>query len=291
MRTYLECIPCFFKQALEASKLSKADETTQKKVLDELSRLIPEIGLNSTPPEIGRIIYQLVGRITGEKDPFKEIKKKSNKQSLELYPDLKAKIETSNDRLLSAVRLAIAGNVIDYGVQNHFVIEEEIENCLQRDFAIFDYGDFKEALDKTDRILYLADNAGEVVFDKILIEEIRKLDSPRGRQIFYVVRDRPVINDALVEDAHACGIKKVAEVVSSGSDAPGTILELCSQEFLKLYEQAKMVISKGQGNFEALSEQDKPIFFLLKAKCSVIAKDIGCRMGDVILKSSTKRKG
>jgi len=264
---------------------------TQKKVLDELSRLIPKIGLNSTPPEIGRIIYQLVSKITGEKDPFKEIKQKSNKQSLELYPDLKAKIETSNDRLLTAVRLAIAGNVIDYGVQNHFVIEEEIENCLQRDFAIFDYGDFKEALDKTDRILYLADNAGEVVFDKILIEEIRKLDSPRGRQIFYVVRDRPVINDALVEDAHACGIKKVAEVVSSGSDAPGTILELCSQEFLKLYEQARMIISKGQGNFEALSDEDKPIFFLLKAKCSVIAKDIGCRTGDVILKSNTKRKG
>lgn len=291
MKTYLECIPCFFRQALEASKLSKADETTQKKVLDELSRLIPEIGLNSTPPEMGRIIYQLVGRITGEKDPFKEIKQKSNKQSLELYPDLKTKIETSNDRLLSAVRLAIAGNVIDYGVQNHFVIEEEIENCLQRDFAIFDYEDFKEALDKTDRILYLADNAGEVVFDKILIEEIRKLDSPRGRQIFYVVRDRPVINDALVEDAHACSIEEVAEVVSSGSDAPGTILELCSQEFLKLYEQARMIISKGQGNFEALSDEDKPIFFLLKAKCSVIAKDIGCRMGDVILKSSTKRKG
>lgn len=290
MKTYLECIPCFFRQALEASKLSKADKTTQKKVLDELSRLIPEIGLNSTPPEMGRIIYQLVGRITGEKDPFKEIKEKSNKQSLELYPHLKAKIETSNDRLLTAVRLAIAGNVIDYGVTNHFVIEEEIENCLKGDFAIFDYGDFKEALDEADRILYLADNAGEVVFDKILIEEIRKLDSPQGRQIFYVVRDKPVINDALVEDARACSIEEVAKIVSSGSDAPGTILGLCSQEFLKLYEHAKMVISKGQGNFEALSEQDKPIFFLLKAKCSVIAKDIGCRMGDVILKSSTKRK-
>lgn len=290
MRTYLECIPCFFKQALEASKLSKADQTTQKRVLDELSRLIPGIRLNSTPPEMGRIIYQLVSKITGERDPFKEIKQKSNKQSLKLYPDLKTKIESSNDRLLTAVRLAIAGNVIDYGAQNNFVIEEEIKNCLRGDFAIFDYGDFRETLDKADQILYLADNAGEVVFDKILIEEIRKLDPLRRRQIFYVVRDRPIINDALIEDARACGIEEVAEVVSSGSDAPGTILELCSQEFLKLYEQAKMVISKGQGNFEALSEEDKPIFFLLKAKCSVIAKDIGCRRGDVILKSSTNKE-
>jgi len=290
MRTYLECIPCFFKQALEASKLAGANETTQKKVLDKLSRLIPEIGLNSTPPEMGRIIYQLVSKITGERDPFKEIKQKSNKQSLKLYPDLKTKIESSNDRLLTAVRLAIAGNVIDYGAQNNFVIEEEIKNCLRGDFAIFDYGNFRETLDKADQILYLADNAGEVVFDKILIEEIRRLDPLRRRQIFYVVRDRPIINDALIEDARACGIEEVAEVVSSGSDAPGTILELCSQEFLKLYEQAKMVISKGQGNFEALSEEDKPIFFLLKAKCSVIAKDIGCRLGDVILKSSTKKK-
>ncbi|MDH5661935.1 MAG: ARMT1-like domain-containing protein [Elusimicrobiota bacterium] len=290
MRTYLECIPCFFKQALEASKLSKADKATQKKVLDELSRLIPEIGLNSTPPEMGRVIYQLVSKVTGERDLFKEIKQKSNKYSLKLYSDLKAKIESSNDRLLTAVRLAIAGNVIDYGAQNNFVIEEEIENCLRGDFAIFDYIDFKEALNETDQILYLADNAGEVVFDKVLIEEIRKLDPLGGKQFFYVVRDKPVINDALVEDARACGIDEVAEVVSSGSDAPGTILELCSQEFLKLYEQAKMIISKGQGNFEAISEEDRPIFFLLKAKCPVIAKDIGCRTGDVILKSSTKRK-
>lgn len=290
MKTYLECIPCFFKQALEASRLSGADETTQKEVLDKLSRLVPEIRLSSTPPEMGRIIYRLVSKITGERDPFKEIKQKSNKQSLKLYPELKAKIESSNDRLLSAVRLAIAGNIIDYGVTNHFVIEEEIENCLRRNFAIFDYGDFKETLDKADGILYLADNAGEVIFDKVLIEEIKKLDAPRGRQIFYVVRDKPVINDALVEDARACGIEEVAEIVSSGADAPGTILELCSQEFLKLYEQARMIISKGQGNFEALSDEDKPIFFLLKAKCPVIAKDIGCSFGDMILKCNTKNR-
>ena len=290
MKTYLECIPCFFKQALEVSKLSGANETIQKEVLDKLSRLIPEIRLSSTPPEMGRVIYRLVSKITGTRDPFREIKKKSNKQALELYPELRAKIETSNDRLLTAVRLAIAGNVIDYGAQNNFIIEEEIENCLNRDFAIFDYGDFRETLDKADQILYLADNAGEVVFDKVLIEEIKKLDASRKRKIFYVVRDKPVINDALVEDAHACGIDDVAEVLSCGSDAPGTILDLCSQEFLRLYENAGMVISKGQGNFEALSEEDKPIFFLLKAKCTVIAKDIGCSFGDMILKCNIKRK-
>lgn len=290
MKTYLECIPCFFKQALEASKLAGADETMQKDVLNKLSRLIPEIHLSSTPPEMGRVIYRLVSKITGERDPFKEIKQKSNKQSLELYPELKAKIESSNDRLLTAVRLAIAGNVIDYGAGNNFVIEKEIENCLKGDFAIFDYGDFKETLDEAGRILYLADNAGEVVFDKVLIEEIKKLDASRGRQIFYVVRDKPVINDALVEDARVCGIENVAEVVSSGSDAPGIILDLCSQEFLSLYENAGMVISKGQGNFEALSEETKPIFFLLKAKCAVIAKDIGCSFGDMILKHNVRKK-
>lgn len=290
MKTYLECIPCFFKQALEASRLSGADETIQKEVLDKLSKLIPEIHLSSTPPEMGRIIYRLVNKITERRDPFKEIKEKDNRQALKLYPDLKAKIESSNDRLLTAVRLAIAGNIIDYGVPNHFAIEEEIENCLKRDFAIFDYRDFKEALDEADGIVYLADNAGEVVFDKVLIEEIKKLDASRKRKIFYVVRDKPVINDALVEDARACGIEEVAEVVSSGSDAPGTVLDLCSQEFLKLYEQAKMIISKGQGNFEALSDEDKPIFFLLKAKCPVIAKDIGCSFGDMILKCNTKKR-
>ena len=284
MKTRPGCIPCFFKQAFEAARLAGADEITQKKVLDELARSLADFSFSNCPSQMGRTIYALVRKITGNDDPFKEIKDKSNRFALALYPDLKKKIEDSDDRLLTAVELAIAGNIIDYGVKNYLEVEKEIEEFLNQDFNInsknnkirFDYQDFKHALDRTDSILYLADNAGEVVFDRLLIEEMHK-------KVIYAVKEKPIINDALIEDAYACGIQKIARVISSGSDAPGTILDICSEEFLKIYNQAELIISKGQGNFEALNNQTRPIFFLFKVKCPVLAQEINCEMGSTAL--------
>jgi len=279
MRTYLDCIPCFFVQALKAARIAGADENMQKKILDEVSKLVPDFPLESTPPEMGRIVYQLVSKLTGNEDPFREIKKSSNQLILNLYPKLKMMVKNSEDRLLTAIKLATAGNIIDYGAPASFEIEEEVANCLKSNFAVFDYLEFKQALDNTKSVLYLGDNAGEIVFDKLLIEEL-------GKNIIYVVKDKPIINDALIEDARDCGIDKIARVISSGSDAPGTVLNLCSREFLEIYHEAPLIISKGQGNFETLSEEKAPIFYLLKVKCPVIAKDIGCKVNDMILKSN-----
>ncbi|MBU1147435.1 MAG: DUF89 family protein [Candidatus Omnitrophica bacterium] len=289
MNTYLDCIPCFFKQALEASRIAGASQKTQKKIFDRLSEILSGISLNSSPPEMGRVIYGLVREITHKKDPYKKIKDKSNKFALKLYDRLKQKITCSNDRLLTAVELAIAGNIIDYGVKNSLDVNKELNRILNEEKKIlkkenktlFDFRHFKQALNKAENILYLADNAGETVFDRLLIEEIKKID--RDKKVIYAVKERPVINDALVEDAYKCGINKIAKVISCGSDAPGTVLSLCSKEFLKVYKEADMVISKGQGNFEALSREKRPIFFLFMAKCPVVAKDIGSNLGDVIL--------
>ena len=282
MRTHLDCIPCFFKQALKAARLAGANEDTQKRILDNLAAEIPNFPLSSSPPEMGGIVYRLVREITGEEDPFKEVKDEYNKIALNSYPDLKNKVIHSGDRLLAAIRLAIAGNVIDLGADNPFDLEKEIEDVFKKDFAIFDYQEFKEALKSTKQILYLADNAGEVVFDRILIEELNK-------EVTYVVRDKPVINDALIEDAKFCGIDKMAKIISNGSDVPGTVLSLCSRDFLDLYEKAKLIISKGQGNFEGLAGSDNaPIFFLFKVKCPVIGNDVGCNDGDIVLKYNCK---
>ena len=289
MRTYLDCIPCFYRQALDAARIAGADEIVQKKIIDELSKLIPDFPLEASPPEMGRTVYALVREIIGVKDPFKEIKESSNKMALSLYPELKQEINNSEDRLLTAVKLSIAGNVIDYGVKNSLNVEEEINKIFNKDFKInnknnktvFRYQEFKEILSKVNHIIYLADNAGEVVFDRLLIEE---LTEKLGKQVIYVVRGKPIINDALIEDAIFCGINKVAKITSSGSDAPGTILKYCSPEFIELFRKAELIISKGQGNYESLSEEDEPIFFLFKAKCPVIAKDIGCKVGDMVLK-------
>jgi uncharacterized protein with ATP-grasp and redox domains len=240
--------------------------------------MLRDIPLESSPPETGMLIYEKVRQITGVFDPYKALKRASTEKALALYPALKNKVEKSNDKLLTAIRIAIAGNVIDFGVNRNFNIEEEIDIVLQKDFAIFDYDKFKAHLDKTDEILYIGDNAGESVFDRILIEEMKK-------PVIYVVRAIPAINDVTYEDAIEAGIDKVATILSSGTSAPGTVLETCNAEFKKIYKNSKLVISKGQGNYEGLSDEKEPIiFFLLKAKCWVIANDIDVNEGDIILK-------
>ena len=288
MKTYLDCIPCFYRQALDAARITGTDEIKQKQIVDKISQLIPDFPLEASPPEMGREIYSLVGKISGVKDPFKEIKENSNKFALKLYPELKQEINNSEDRLLAAVRLSIFGNIIDYGAKNSLDVPKEIDYLFQGNFIInnennsttFKYKQFKKALNKVNSIIYLADNAGEVVFDRLLIEE---LVEELGKQVIYAVRGKPIINDALIEDAIFCGINKVAKIISSGSDAPGTLLKYCSPEFIRLYQNAELIISKGQGNYESLSEEDKSIFFLFKAKCPVIAEDVGCNVGDMVL--------
>ncbi|MHC1600385.1 MAG: damage-control phosphatase ARMT1 family protein [Candidatus Methanospirareceae archaeon] len=277
MRTYLDCIPCFVGQALRAGRIATDDEKKLKRILDEVGMMLRDIPLDNTPPETGMLIYDKVREITGEFDPYKRIKTESTKEALALYPALKKKVEQSNDKLLTAIRIAIAGNVIDFGPNKNFDIKEEIDDVLKKDFAIFDYDKFKENLDRTAEILYLGDNAGEAVFDRILIEELKK-------PVTYVVRAVPVINDVTSEDALQAGIDKVATVVSSGTSAPGTILKTCNAEFKEVYNHSNFIISKGQGNYEGLSDERRPIFFLLKVKCHVIAHDIGVNVGDIVLK-------
>lgn len=277
MKTYLDCLPCFLDQALRAGRIATGDEKKIKTLLNEVGMMLRNIPLESTPPETGRLIYRKIREITGNFDPYKEIKGESTRKALELYPSLKKKVEMSHNQLRTAIRIAIAGNVIDFGVNKDFDIEEEIDETLKKDFAILDYNKFKDCLDEAGDVLYIGDNAGECVFDRILIEVMKK-------PVTYVVRDVPVINDATYDDAVQAGIDKVATILSSGTDAPGTILKTCSSEFRELYSNSKFIISKGQGNYEALSSEKQPIFFLLKAKCQIIANDIGVKEGDIILK-------
>ncbi|MCF7895349.1 MAG: ARMT1-like domain-containing protein [Candidatus Omnitrophica bacterium] len=290
MKTYLDCIPCFFKQALDAARLAKASEKIQKKVLISLAEELEHFSLDSCPPQMGKFIYNKVREITQEKDPYKKIKEKSNKLALSFYPKLKEKVKKAKDPLLFSLELAIAGNIIDYGVKHSLDVDREIDNILAKEEqairhepkTIFNYPEFKKELCKSKTILYLADNAGEVVFDRILIEEIKK--SYPDKKILYAVKEKPIINDALAKDAYFCGIDKQAKIISSGSDVPGTIFSFCSKYFLDIFKNSDMVISKGQGNFESLSkETSRDVFFLFMVKCPVVAKDINCQLKDIIL--------
>jgi len=278
MTTYLDCIPCFLQQALRAGRAATNDEKQIKLLLDEVGGMIRDIPMLATPPETGDMIYRKVSQITGVADPYFETKKSSIKEALALYPKLKAKIEQSSDKLLTAIKLAIAGNIIDLGVGIKYNLSHDIETILHQEIAISHYATFTTELQKARNILYLGDNAGESVFDRLLIEQL-------NRPVTYVVRNKAVINDVTFDDAIDSGLDKVAKIISSGSSAPGTILSRCSPAFRAYHNKADMIISKGQGNYEGLSETKRPVFFLLKAKCPVIARNLKVKKGDIILKS------
>ena len=277
MKTYLDCIPCFMEQALRAGRIATSDEKIIKELLDRIGSMIKDFPLENTPPETGIIIYNMVREITGVSDPYAEIKKKNIQESLELYPEMKEIVHRSEDKLLTAIKLSVAGNVIDLGVGKKYNLISEVKNILKQNFAISHFSQFTTCLDKARSILYLGDNAGESVFDKLLIEELQ-------RPVTYVVREVPIINDVTTKDAIDSGLEEVAEIISSGSSAPATILALCNKAFIEKFNASDMVISKGQGNYEGLSGVDRTVFFLLKAKCHVIANDIGVKEDDIVLK-------
>ncbi len=279
MKTYLDCFPCFLKQALNAGRIATDDETVIKELLNSVGEKLREIPAHATPPETGDMIYRMLREHTGKQDPFLEIKERNIREALDLLPSLREKIRTSSDPLLTAIRIAIAGNVMDMGVGRKYQIKNDLEEILEQEFGIFDYETFKASLEQAESVLYLGDNAGESVFDRILI---RALNKP----VVYAVREVPVINDVTMKDALASGLEQDAVLISNGSSAPGTILSSCSPEFRKRFEQADMIISKGQGNYEGLSGSDRTVFFLLKAKCRVISRDLGVQLNDIILKKS-----
>ncbi|MDY0360759.1 MAG: ARMT1-like domain-containing protein [Desulforegulaceae bacterium] len=277
MKTFLDCIPCLMKQALRAGKQTGADEKTLKKILDETGSLIKDIPLENTPVETAAHIYKIVSRLTGVKDPYKKIKNENILQAKKLLPELEQKINLAENPLLCAIRISIAGNVIDLGVDKKFNIAKDLDKILYQDFGIFDYDKFKHKLSNSNTVLFVGDNCGESVFDTLLIKQLKK-------KVYYAVREIPVINDVTYDDAINSGLNEISEIISSGVDSPGAVLSRANNEFKNLFDKADIVISKGQGNYEGLSLEKRDIFFLLKAKCHVIAEDIGVKEDDIILK-------
>lgn len=281
MRTYLDCMPCFLRQALEAARAATDDENVHRRVLNSVAAMIPRLSLDVTPPEIAQRTYRLVYQIIGNSDPYREAKRIANQTALALYPRLKEAVVASDDSLLTACKLAIAGNSIDLAPPSGQIhLDSIVESALNTPLAIDNYHEFRESIDNSARILYLGDNAGEIVFDRVLIEELKEM---KELEITFVVRERPIINDATRRDALFVGLDRVAAIVSSGSDAPATILSQCSLEMLDLYHSADTIVAKGQGNYESLSGEQANIFFMLKAKCPVIAGPLNVNVGDAIL--------
>lgn len=275
MKTYLDCYPCFIRQALDAARYCDVDERLQKEILDRVLELLARENPASTPPEIGNQVHRIVQEVAGNSDPYRDIKEKSTSEALNLIPRWQAHLCESDNPLDTAIRLSVAGNIIDFGPSSAYNLEEIVDRVLEQPFAIDDQEPFREKLASVEHILFLADNAGETVLDRLLIEA---LDVP----VIYAVKGGPILNDATMDDAIGAGIDQVAEIVSTGADTIGTILDACSEEFINLYEGSGLVLAKGQANYETLSEMGSKIFFLLQTKCPVIARDVGVSMNSIV---------
>jgi uncharacterized protein with ATP-grasp and redox domains len=282
MKVNLDCIPCFQRQALQAVRFISDDEKLHEKVLREVAKKLLESNWDSTPPELAHQVHSVVRKITKENDPYKGVKRESNDLVLKMYPELKEMVKKSRDPLRTAVKLAIAGNIIDFAVPQEFNLEETIREVLKKRFAIDDYKKLKKKLKDAETLLFFVDNAGEIGLDKLLVETF--LETKKLEKIDFVVKGGPIINDATLEDAVYLGLDGLpnSEFLTISNGEAGTGPARSSQAVKKWIMEHDLVISKGQGNYEGLSEHHG-LFFMLMAKCPIIASDIGVNVGDIIL--------
>lgn len=280
MKTYYECIPCFINQALNFFK--DTDTTHHEKILKEVLHLLGDTDFTDSPPKISKSVLEIFERYYGEFDLYAEIKRESNLYIMGMYGELSRMVYDSSDPFDTAMRLAIAGNVIDFGANHKFTnetIHEDMKKVISSKGICAEF--LKSEVEKAKRILYIGDNAGEIVFDKLFIEQLPK------SKITFAVRGKAILNDVLMEDAQMVGLSDMVAVINNGSGLPGTVLNQCSSEFRDMFDKSDLIISKGQGNYETLSGTDKNIYFLLKVKCPVIARDIGCELNSFLVKKNS----
>ncbi len=285
MKTALECIPCFVRQAAEAVEMSAGDGLRKECLLRRLLRDIAAADWSVMPVTIAQRIQRRVREETGQADPYHLLKGRMNRIALDLLPALTDTARRQPDPREAVVRLAIAGNLLDAGSKTRLAPEDMSAHlhAIWDRLLVGSVADLFHAAQAARRILYLADNAGEIVFDRLLIETLPV------EKITVAVRGFPVINDATLEDAETAGILRLVPVISNGSDAPGTVVEECSEEFCACFNGADLIIAKGQGNYETLSNTDKNVFFLLTVKCPLIAADIGAPVGALVIKNARER--
>jgi uncharacterized protein with ATP-grasp and redox domains len=273
MRTSLDCLICFIRQARATGLLATGDQEQQRQLIDAAGSYLSTVDVRCSPPENAVGLYEMFSRELQVGDPFAQVKQESNEFALSLKDEMEERIKAATDPLLAAVRVAIGGNIIDYAAQHVFDAEKTMDNCLDQQFMLDDYPGLLKAISEAGvkaRLLYLCDNCGEIVFDGLLVQQLQQ----HGCRITAAVRERPIINDATMEDARLCGLDAICPVITNGTGCPGTPLEDCSEEFKRHFNAADIIISKGMGNYETLSEEQAPIFFLFTVKCAEVARHV-----------------
>ena len=278
MEVLLDCIPCMLRQALEASRLATDDIQKQDSIMDKTMKILLNYKSYRNSPDLAREIHQIIKSETGFYDPYSKIKEHDLKAAKNIYSYLKEFLQSKENSLYWALKIAATGNNIDAAIYGSMNLEKCIENELNKEFSICDIEILQSKLITATNMLIIGDNTGETLFDKVMIEKFS------GLTVSYAVRSEPIINDVTKEDAYASGLGEVSNIVSTGCNAPGAILEDCNDEFIDIYNKSDIIISKGQGNFEALSEERGNIFFLFKAKCPMISRKLNVNLNEYIFK-------
>ncbi|MCK5116810.1 MAG: DUF89 family protein [Candidatus Aegiribacteria sp.] len=280
MKAELQCLPCLVRQAREVAMISTDDLQLQKKTMRSCLKYMSETDLDQSPPEIAQGIGRIVKSMTGTEDPYREVKSLHTAAALKMLPEMEKIVTESHDPFVAGLRLAIAGNIIDLGAKEK-VSDEDIcsvlSEAMEQPLCGADPLQLKSEIDSAKSVLYLADNAGETVFDRIFLEQFI------SEKVTVAVRGAPAINDATLDDARDAGIHRVARLIDNGSGAPATVLSDCSGEFRRIFRKADVIIAKGQGNYESLSSSHANIYFLFRVKCNLVAEHSGFPMGSLVL--------
>ncbi|HHN81878.1 MAG TPA: DUF89 family protein [Methanomicrobia archaeon] len=276
----VECVPCLQRQAIEAMRMGRVDDETTERILRAAIGALSAMQWNERPPILAQRIHALLRDHLGY-DPYYGIKKRCNESALESYPVLASTVSSSQDPLVSAVRIAIAGNIIDFGPTSDFDFEGTVENFLTRPFALDGTPELKASLEDASSVLLLADNAGEIVCDRLLIETIH--ETYGVSDVTVAIKGGPILNDATEEDWRDVGFNDLGYCtplrVGNGEMTSGIPRE--SNAFRHVMDSYDTIIAKGQGNYEMLSENED-IFFLLTPKCPVLAESVGVPVGSLV---------
>ena len=278
-----ECVGCIVNQSARVADAIKADKKLKQELTLHVENLSKNFSFNDTPPEIASYVYEDLARLANKTDLYDEVKKASTKKALSFKPILEEKLRTTDNKLLTATKIAVAGNVIDLAAQVEFDLQEELEKIFHTEFAHDDFAIFEKKLKTAKKVLVIGDNVGEHIFDYMFIETLQKL--ALHVEIYYMVRGTPIINDVTILEAKEAGFDKLCKLVDSGVNTPGFVYNRATKYSQELFDSADLVISKGMGNYECLSPSHrKDICFLLKVKCNVVARSLGKEVGDIICK-------
>jgi hypothetical protein len=283
VKIHVDCIPCYFRQALQAARFATGDETLWWRTMADVAAYVQTLGPHMLSHDAAEQVHRIIRQATHCADPYARVKTEFNRRAQEMLPDARRRVQAAADPLDAAARMAIAGNVIDFGSQAFLDLDETVEKILDMPFAIDHRREFFEQLKAARTVLVLADNTGEIVFDKLLLEQLQ------DKRLIVNVRGAPILNDATPQDAREAGLHELAEIIDTGLPNPGIPIERMDTDFLDLFNSVDIIISKGQANFESLCEQDRGnLFFLFTTKCRLVGRRTGTRIGDIMLIRSDK---